>query len=127
MTFQVAQGHDNTAGLTDLPLEPRFSGILHPRVVIAASGQKYYDGQPYAELRWDFMRKSTYETLLTLFGLSDTTLSAPVTVRLLKNDFITWANYNAIALLPDMGRQIEHERGKFLNIVIVLRALQEIV
>ncbi|GIV82095.1 MAG: hypothetical protein KatS3mg051_1449 [Anaerolineae bacterium] len=126
MAFQVAQGHDNVAGLVDVVVEPRHSGILYPRVIIAASGQKYYDGQPYAEWRWDYLRKATYQDLLTQLGLSDAVISAPVTVRLLKNDFTTWANYNATAFLPDMGTQIEYRLGKFLNIVVVLRGLQEI-
>lgn len=127
MAYQVAKGYNNTAGLAAMVVEPRSSGILYPRIVMAASGQKFYDGWPYVELRWDFLRKSTYTSLLAQFGLSEATPSVPVTVRLLKNDFTTWANYNALALMPDMGQSVEYERGKFLNIMISLRALQEIV
>ncbi len=127
MPFQIAPGNDNEAGLTDVQPQPRHSGLLYPRVIVAADGSKYYDGQPYAEWRWDYLTKTAYEVLLDQMGLSEAMPSAPVTVRLLLNDFTTFANFNATACLPDMGQQIEQVRGKFLNIVLVLRQLEALV
>jgi len=126
MAFQIAQGYDNVAELTDVIPQPRHSGLLYPRVIVAADGSKYYDGQPHAEWRWDYLTKAAYETLKTQFGLSEATPSVPVTVRLLLNDFATFASFNATAYLPDMGQQIEQVRGKFLDIVLVLRQLEAI-
>lgn len=125
--FQVAIGFNNVLGLTDLSIEPRFSGIKYPAVIFSVSGKKYRDGQPFAELRWDYLRKADWGTILSLFGLSDSNPSSEVTVRILKNDFQTWGNFNAIAVIPEFEDGIVHERGKFLDVVIVLRNLQEIV
>lgn len=104
---KVAVGHNNAAGLVNFASPPNGvdpntpavqDGIIH----IAISGKVSEDGDRSSEFRWPTKIPSVVKLdALTKCGLSHTTKSANVTVRLPSNaDRTVWANYNAVAFYP---------------------------
>ncbi len=128
MAWQVAAGHDNEAGLTDMAQQPAApDGIVYPVLRFAADGSAYRDGQAYCDLRWNVLGRlivgetpSMRDTLLTQFGLSDSTSSALVTVQI-RDNTNAFANYNATAILLDTGQRAT---GRWENLTIRLTHLE---
>lgn len=99
MTYKVAIGHNNTAGLTDITPQPRTPRLLPGEVIYAASGLVYEDGAYTTRLLYNALSWSAYTALLAQFGLTSAK-SAAVTLRLRKDTDNTFANYNAILVRP---------------------------
>lgn len=128
-TFQIATGHNQAGSLADVrPFQPRSSGLVYPARVRATNGAMILKGLPYTDWIWDFQEAEggDYTNCLTDCGLSATTptASANVTIKTLLSDFKTWANFNAIATLPEPGITVDHDRGKVLRVVIRFVALE---
>jgi len=125
MTYQIATGHDNAAGLADVTPQPASPGILYPRRVYAASGDVYEDGTPYTLWGYkDILPADEYAALLTAFGLASA-VSALVTVRTVAGeDRTTFANYNARVIKPRNGDTAKFANGFWHDVVFVIRELE---
>lgn len=95
--YQVAVNHDNEAGLAEVTPQPRNpADFQYIEVLDAADGSVIPQGKPYVELYFSVLLYEEYTSVLTQFGLSETTFNANVTVKLHENGG-TWGNYNGIA------------------------------
>jgi hypothetical protein len=112
-SYQIVDGYNNAGTLATFSPQPASPGILYPRRDIAVSGHEYVNGQPYTFWQYKgIIPASQYDALLTLFGLSNTVVSNEVTVKTMTDpDRTTWANYNAIIVLPVNGQDVTYERG----------------
>lgn len=93
MDYKIADGHDNTAGLTLISVQPYCPPIEYPRIVRAVSQKVYEDGYPFTWFRYGNLQVAQYTSLLTEFGLASATYNN-VTVTLPGNDRVA-VNYNA--------------------------------
>lgn len=100
MTYQIASGYDNVAGLTQLDPQPRCPGINSGRTIVSVDGMIYEDGYGNADLIYTVLTKDEYDSLLTQMGLTSVK-SAQVTVSLPQNQDRNFSNYNAIITKPD--------------------------
>lgn len=119
MTFQIVSGTNNSGSLTDVTPQPRCSGFRYARVQYTGSNV-YRDGQ-YQEWDWGYMTRTRWAALLTQIGATSATKRVAVTVRTVSNDYTTFANYNAVAILPELGDGIQNERGTWVSPAILLR------
>lgn len=125
--FQVATGHDNTAGLADMVQDPAIPrGLEYPELRWAANVSAAWHGLLFADLEWNVLQRlpsgatpSVRDQLLAQFGLSDAVASAAVTVRLRDNGG-NFANYNATAALVDQGARAQ---GRWERVVVRLNNL----
>lgn len=117
MPFCAVTGYDNVAGLNTLDPQPRSAGITYGDVRYAANGSVDRHGYALTAWHYDYMTPAWFAAVKTLLGLSDTQKSAEVTIQTLKNDFSTFANYNANAVLPEIGDGYDYQGGKYLNVV----------
>lgn len=130
MAWQVVITHDNAGNLADMKQQPAMPrGIEYPELRFAADGSAARHGAMFCDLEWNVIKRipeggsdSIREQLLTQFGLSDTTASAPVTVQLRDNNG-DFAYYNARAILVDQGRRAP---GRWERLVIRLAQLVKI-
>lgn len=98
MPYQIADGFNNAGSLATITPQPAApDGIRYPELVFYGNGQADFDGALYVDLYWTALTRAQYNTLRTLFGLSDTVASNDVTVRL-RTNADSWANYNATAI-----------------------------
>lgn len=107
MPYQVALNHNNAAGLQNLnpqPASPR--GIQIPQRVNASSGDAYHDGEMFIDLVYTLNEgRAALETQL---GISITTASRAVTMRLPDNNY-QWANYNCFVEYPQGGNRFNSQ------------------
>lgn len=124
MPYQIADGHDNAAGLATIDPQPASEGLQYPKRRVAGDGTEYNDGSAFTIWRYRGVLSTTqYSALLTAFGLSSA-LTNEVTVRTLHGAArTTYSNYNATIVKPFNPR---FERGFWRDIefrVIKLEAL----
>lgn len=124
MPFQAATNHDNADGLTTVTPQPRCVGIQYAERRYSADNSANDHGYARTDWLYDFMTPSQFDTLRTLLGLSDTTPSAEATIRTIKNDHETFANYNVTALDPRPGEDYKFDGGKYINVVWRYRGLE---
>ncbi len=122
MTYKIATGWNNEAGLADISVQPRMVTLSPGRRQTAGDGLIYEDGFMNASLDYGFLTVDDYEALLTEFGLTSAA-SAKVTVSLPQNIDRTFDNYNAIIIRPEAPR---FERGKWLDISFRLTRIEVI-
>lgn len=105
MTYQVADGNDNAAGLATVTPQPASpDGLQYAEVVDAADGTADFQGFPFMDLVWTSLERTDRNTIATAFGLSDTVASNEVTVAIPLNTG-SFVNRNATAkLLPRTQR-----------------------
>lgn len=127
---KVAVGHNNAAGLVNFAspptgVDPNTPAVQHGIIHIAISGKVSEDGDRSAIWQWSPKVPSSVKLdALTKCGLSNTTISANVTVRLPSNaDRTVWANYNAVAYSPT---EDEYARRGWTGFVIQLLFLDPI-
>lgn len=108
MAYQVAQNHDNAVGLVNMVVQPKMPGIRGGAREWAADGFQYENGWKLCELSFGFMTTTQLSSLLTQFGLSETTLSAEITIRLPANITRTATNYNATAHIMNFPDESEY-------------------
>lgn len=121
MTYQIADGHNNAAGLANVTTQPACEGIRYPRETIAANGDVFEDGAPFVEWRYGpELHEDTYAALLTQFGLSSAKTNE-VTVRTTQSaNRDTFANYNGLIVRP----QPLYRRGFYRDVVFVVKMLE---
>lgn len=125
MTYQKAAGYNNAGGLTDISIQPASPGLTAGRRQVAGNRQEIEDGRYTSELVYGYLTKSQYNSLLTEFGLT-TNASAEITIRMPRNSDREFANYNAVIVRPDIGKDAEFRLGKYLNVRFRLRGIQAI-
>lgn len=121
MTYQIADGHDNEAGLTIVTPQPACEGIFYPKDIISASGDVYETGAAYCE--WRFgpeLLETSYAALLTQFGLTIAKTNE-VTIRTMSDPArATFANYNALIIRP----RAKYQNGFYRDVVFLLKRLE---
>lgn len=126
MPYQIADNYNNAAGLVDISPQPASPGILYPREVVAVSGVVYDDGAPYTMFVYKGVMSNTqYNSLLTQFGLTSARTNE-VTVRLLLDDRITYANYNAIVVKPRNGVDAKYRNGFWHDVTFRVKQLEAV-
>lgn len=104
-TYRVKTGHDEA--LEDLvvlnpqPNEEHAGGIQYTRVTRSLSGSIKKEG-PYFEFNFGQLNATTYDTVLTAFGVASTD-TANVTVYIRDDDMKTWVRKNGVAYKPLPG------------------------
>lgn len=101
--YMVADGSDVAEGSLNLITpQPKSAGIQVTRRTHAASGAVYDDGL-YVLLEWNVLDETAFQTIMTAFGLSASTLTNAVTVGV-RNQLFSWVRMNGIAVAPEIGR-----------------------
>ena len=124
--IMVAQGYNNPGGLVQIVPSPLIDGIQYPRVINATDSTVYFDGKPFAPLKFpDILRPLDAITVLNLFGLQTRGVaSVRVTIRLPDENMITFSNWNAIAVRWNYGQTITYDPNDwYKSPVIKLRKL----
>jgi len=125
MAYQIADTHDNAAGLADVDPQPMSSGIQYPERRLALSGAAYEDGGAFTLWRFSILTPTQYDSLLTQFGLSSDAYN-DVTVNTITNDRTTFANYNGTIVRPMMGEDAKFEMGFYHDVVFRVIRLEAI-
>lgn len=106
MPYQVYIGLNQAANLADMAPQPRtVDPIDAGEVIWASDGSLVPVGADTLELQWTAISNSERSALLTAFGLSETTRTAAVTIRL-KINAGTFANYNCWATYLKTERRV---------------------
>ncbi len=131
MAIQVALGYNNTGGLQDLTPEPRMEGIQQLRPLVPGNGLLRYDGKQRCDLIWGFALISSlsaywddfvFNSILNQLGLGSAD-SAEITIALPDNRTRTNANWNGIAVLPDLPANGRWDRRRLLDLKITIQGL----
>lgn len=128
--WQVITGHDNVGTLADMLQQPAMpGGIQYADPRWAANQTRANHGVMFCDLVFNVTKRipvspsdSIREQLLTQFGLSDSTLSAEVTVELRDNNG-DWTDYNTTAHLLEPGSRAP---GRVEDLTIRLLPLEVI-
>jgi len=120
-TYQVADGHDNEAGYSNITHQPRCEGVKYARTVDAPSGDVYEDGA-YADLihstgEEQGLTAAQFDTLLTEYGLT-TVNTNQITITLPDLDR-TAVNYNATIVRP----RPKWRKGQYHDVVFRVKLL----
>ena len=122
--YRVATGHG--VALVSLNLfvpQPRCPGGVQSTLRTYGTSGKVHQTGLFAELLWNMLPSATvYQAILTQCGLSATVLESSVTVNL-RNGVYTYARYNALAILPEPGKEITQDDYFFRNLTLLLRNL----
>jgi hypothetical protein len=124
MTYKVADGWNNAAGLADLDPQPRTPGMLEDerRRSVGRSGQF---GGLYTELRYSVLDVDEYTALCTDLGVLNAATNE-VTMRLLTRDRDVEADYNCIVEAPqnevDTQFSLSFYRDVVFNVIIFQEA-----
>jgi len=124
MTAQLALGNNNAGALADVSPQPAMSGLEYLRLTFGADDSVNRDGKPITHWTYGFLTPAQFTALLAALGVSETVKSAAVTVRTLTNDFTTFANYNARAIMPEVNTDYRYYGGLFLDVTITFRGLE---
>ena len=110
MTYtEVALGHNNSAGLASVLIQPDYDGLQYPREIYTGDNDVLRDGWPFVELRYpDILLASGWWAILGQFGLQ-TAKTALVTVRLMDEDKVNRTVYNGRAVKKEYGQVIRHD------------------
>lgn len=121
--YLLENGHG--VALVDLDAivpQPAGGGVMVVQRNFSASGAVHEIGK-FAVLKWNVLESAAeYAALLAQFGLDGTNLTSSVTVYI-RNEFFAFARYNATAVRPQMGTDIDWTDYFPRNIRIVLKNL----
>lgn len=125
-SYRVGIGHDVALGsLTVLSPQPDPGpGVQVTRRMYNGDGTVTDQGR-YIELPWSAYTNGTdYLTLLSLFGLNNSTSSAAVTVYV-RDETYTWIRMNGTAIRPVPGETVKwgDVQDRPLDIVILVKDL----
>ena len=129
MPYQIAQAKDNVGGLADLNTthDPRMVGLEYGKVDWGLDKKKYENSTRSCVLVWGFMTKTDLAAFMTQAGLSDTVLSAEVTIKLPANITRTLTNYNAIIHAPAFPDEAEYGGvNKYVNIEFLVSDIETV-
>lgn len=121
MAYQIALGW-NSVILTDIPIQPRTTGLKPGRRRLAGNQATYEDGTQSTALEYGYLTPTQFDTLYNLFDLVDNA-SAQVTITLPDNTDRDFVTYNATIQRPEPMPRFE--RGKWLNVAFPLIGIQE--
>jgi hypothetical protein len=126
--IQVAPGYDNPGGLVTLDPQPDTDGITWPREINATDSTVYFDGQPFALLRFpDIETPADAVAALAQFGLSTLAVASQrITLRLPDEDKVHFSNYNGIAKRWNYGKDISFAYCWYEHPKILVRKLESI-
>jgi hypothetical protein len=122
VAYQVAIGYNQAGALADISVQPKTPGLSPGVRDISGDGLIYEDGFKSTTLEYGFLTAAQFNTLLGEFGLSATTASAKVTIRI-PNDARSEANYNAIIVKPDFTREGQYKFGIYRDVKFKVRRL----
>ena len=106
-TYRVKTGSDVALiSLTVLDPQPDPGPLIQTTRRTSAADGSVTDQGRYIELPWTLYDTSTtYQSLLTLFGLSASVSSAAVTVYV-RDEYLAWVRMNGTAIRPEPGRSV---------------------
>ncbi len=120
MTYQIAAGQNNAAGLTALTPQPASDGLLDAKTVYAVSRAIYGDGL-FTIWRYTMLSETEYASLLTQTGLTSVRY-AEVTVKTnAGGNRAIWSNYNAIIQRAVNPR---YRRGFYRDVEFTVQLLE---
>lgn len=126
MPYQIAAGHNSAGSLATITPQPAMPELPdYASLEFHADDRAYVHGYLSATLVWEELLASEIATVLTAFGLSNTTRSAYVTVRLRTDSDSGFANYNATCVYPKTERRIPASPFRS-NFTIFLNRLEAI-
>ena len=107
MTYtEVATGHDNSAGLQTVLVQPDYDGIRYPVELYGGDGAVDDDGEPFVELRFpDIVSATDWVAIRAQFGLL-TAKSALITICLMDDDKVSRTVYNGRAVRKDVSHDL---------------------
>lgn len=121
--YRVATGHGVAlVSLNTVSPQPMGRPIRPTQRTQGLSGAIYDLGQHTEWLFEGISNTTQYVTLLTQFGLHAAT-TANVTIYT-RNSRLAYARYNAVAVLPEMGRDADWNNYFLRGITIVLKNLE---
>jgi hypothetical protein len=95
-TYEFADGHDNAAGLSEPPLQPRTEQLPTWNQFAAGSGISQRIGGGRLVFSYNALTYGEYDSLTTFFGVSNAgTVSKLCTISVREGDGTTYNNYNA--------------------------------
>lgn len=125
MASQYMVGIGHGLALVDLDLivpQPTSGGIRSTQRTYATSGQAH-EVAPYAELVWNTIYDAAdYQALLAQFGLTNA-LTGLVTVYI-RNAAFSYARYNAKAVRPEVGSDMQWNNYFLRGVTILLKELE---
>ena len=106
-SYRVKTGSDVVLGsLTVLDPQPDPGPLIQTTRRTSAADGSVTDQGRYIELPWSlYDTATTYQSLLTLFGLSASVSSAAVTVYV-RDEYMAWVRMNGTAIRPEPGRGV---------------------
>jgi hypothetical protein len=128
-SYRVKTGHDVVLGsLTVLSSQPDPGPVIQTtRRIHAADGSATDQGR-YIVFPWSAYTDDTdYRTLLGLFGLDASTISAAVTIYV-RDEALAWVQMNGTAVRPQPGQDMRwgDRQSRPLGIRILVRDLVDI-
>lgn len=125
MTYQVADGHNNAAGLATMTKQPKCEGIVPGRRIRTLGRTVYEDGYSSAVLVYTMVTSADVETILTELGIFSA-VSNDITIRLPRNGDRDFTNYNATAVQPEWVREGRYKQGFYEDVEIPLIFMETI-
>lgn len=126
MTYQIADGFDQTGSLADVLVQPRCEGIIYPDRIVALDDTEYDDGYGLTKWEYSMLTSDQFNALLAQFGLSSTVLTNDVTIST-RIDDRTFANYNGKIVLPINGKERKYRRGFWRDVTFRIKQLEAIL
>lgn len=123
--YQIADGFDNEAGFTTVDPQPACEGLLYPSRRLMIDGTPIDKGLPFVVWRYKgsptALPADVYAGLLTLFGLTGSTIYNDVTIKTMIDPArTTWTNYNGRIIRPE---RVQYENGFYRNIDFLIIGL----
>jgi hypothetical protein len=116
MSYKVADGYNNIAGLTELNPQGRSDGVMPGRFTQGGDGHYYEDGFPTMDVEYATLTESQLDGLLTRLGLTGGVRSHEVTIEAPRNHDRQVSNWNAIVLYPQLTRDGRFDRMFWRNV-----------
>ena len=114
MTYRIADGVDQEANFADVAPQPRCPGILATRRMYSLNRTVYEDGL-YTYWEYETLDDTTWNSLLSQFGISDSTKTNQVTIRTAGNAR-TFVNKNGTIVYPEIGVDATRIRSFWKNV-----------
>jgi hypothetical protein len=123
--YAVADGHGVADGsLIALPQQPALpDGLRYAELNFYGDSSANVNGYLQGVLVWSFTDRDQYTATLTAFGVSETTRSNEVTVRVRTNGN-SFARFNCTAVFTQDHRRSRGVGAFWENLVIVLNELE---
>lgn len=121
--YRVATGSNVAFGsMNVIDPQPRSDGIKCTRRSYSADGSITEEGR-YIEFDWNVLKDITsYQAILSAFGLSASVKSAAVTVYV-KDESQAFLRMNGTAIRPEIGRDFAYNNAHPRNVTMLIRDL----